>query len=83
MSNFVFIPPKRNMQIEEDDFEEVYLETKNKNKIQTIFIPNKNAIFTILVSHGNAEDVHGTYKWAKKFLLNFVNANVFLYGMLS
>ena len=81
ISRFVFIPPKRNMILDDKDYEEVFIQTqKSKNKIQLLIINNKNALFTFLISHGNAEDVQGTFRWAKKYLLTYVNANVITYG---
>ena len=77
ISKFVFMPPKRKILSENDD---IHLLTSKKNRIQ-VKIVNRFAKYNLLISHGNAEDIHMTYEWADKVLVRYVNVNVIVYGM--
>lgn len=55
LSNFIiFQPPKSNYP---DNNNLIKIKTSDNNVISAVYLPNKNAEYTILVSHGNAEDL--------------------------
>lgn len=55
-----------------------WLNTKNGTRIPLFFI-NNHAKFTIIFSHGNAEDIHLVHSWLKNYFLQIVNCNAILY----
>lgn len=56
----------------------LYLRTRDGNNIPAKFF-NVGREYTILMSHGNAEDISRVEDWVAKTLLPKVNANVFIY----
>jgi fermentation-respiration switch protein FrsA (DUF1100 family) len=56
----------------------VFLQTENNNLIPAKFF-NDGQEFTILMSHGNAEDITRVDSWVSKSLLKHVKANVLIY----
>lgn len=51
---FIFVPPRPGYSNEQDF---IKLQTKDKTTIYAIYLPNKTSKYTLLVSHGNAEDI--------------------------
>ena len=76
VSKFVFLPPNKFTIPDEDD---LTLATDHGSKIQVKII-DRNAQFTIVVSHGNAEDIYSVLYWTENVLLKYVNVNVVMYG---
>lgn len=76
INKFVFMPPGREVYIAPDD---IFLETKHGSRIHTKFI-NRNAKFTFVISHSNAEDIEGVFAWASSKLLTYCDVNIFMYG---
>ena len=76
ISKIVFMPPPYYSQ---PDDEYKYLNTSHNSRIQFRFI-NRNAKFSILVSHGNAEDIISVYDWAINRFSKYVDVNIILYG---
>ena len=76
VSKFVFLPPK-NVSI--PDEEDIILSTSHGSRIQ-VKILDRYAPFTIIISHGNAEDIYSILYWAENVLLKYVNINVVMYG---
>ena len=60
-----------------DTSEFIKLGTANGNKITALYLRNPSATFTLLVSHGNAEDLGDTSDWLEE--LSNVGFNVFCY----
>jgi fermentation-respiration switch protein FrsA (DUF1100 family) len=56
----------------------IYLETESGNKVPAKFF-NLGREYTILMSHGNAEDINQVEDWVNKTLIHSVNANVMIY----
>jgi len=52
--SMIFVPPRASYQ---DSSEFIKLLTADGKKIFACYLPNKNAKYTILISHGNAEDI--------------------------
>lgn len=70
---------QKNKEKEEENKNTVFLDTAHGSKIKLIkYIINPNYMY-LLVSHGNAENIHIVYKWVKEYLINFVNINIILY----
>lgn len=60
----IFFPPKSTYQ---DNKEIIKIPSKNGALISALYLPNPNATYTILVSHGNAEDLGVMYKFLQAF----------------
>jgi abhydrolase domain-containing protein 17 len=60
-----------------DSQEFIKLVTKNGNRITALYLPNSSAKFTLLVSHGNAEDLGKVKDWCEN--LRNAGFNVFVY----
>lgn len=54
----IFLPPKANYH---DNDKILKIRTNNGSLISAVYLPNKNSKYTILVSHGNAEDLGFMY----------------------
>lgn len=75
ISSLVFLPPSRRLANLDSD---IKLQTKHLSHIVLKYI-DRSARLTLIISHGNAEDVTSTYDWAYGYLLPFVNVNVACY----
>ena len=60
-----------------DSPEVLKITTANGNKISAIYLPNPSARFTLLVSHGNAEDLGDDRYWLEE--LRRAGFNIFAY----
>lgn len=69
------IPPASYQDKELPNF--IKLKTAHNKKITAIYLENKNAYFTILVSHGNAEDLGSILPYLKK--LNSIGFSILAY----
>jgi fermentation-respiration switch protein FrsA (DUF1100 family) len=69
-----FYPPKSSYV---DNSDVIKLTTEDGKKISAVYLPNANASYTMLVSHGNAEDLGYTMPFLKK--LNENGFSVFSY----
>ena len=79
VTNILFMPPKIAHEDDQDTRGDALLTTPHKSQIQIkTYIKNKKYLY-LLVSHGNAEDIHMVYDWVTKYLINFVNVNVIMY----
>ncbi len=76
ISKIVFMPPPH-YYLPDDEFK--YLNTSHNSKIQFRFI-NRNAKYSILISHGNAEDIFSVCDWALNKFLKYIDVNLILYG---
>jgi hypothetical protein len=57
---------------------QILLVTKDGNNIPIRYI-NLGYKYTIMISHGNAEDIYKLEEWILSEFLNIVNCNVLLY----
>lgn len=75
LSNLVFQPPPSKLK---PPVSTLILQTSDGNQIPARFF-NLNREFTILMSHGNAEDISRVEDWVQNVFLSKVQANVFIY----
>lgn len=61
---YIFYPPKSTYK---DSQNILKIKTRDGATISAIYLPNKNAKYTILVSHGNAEDLGTMLPFLEKF----------------
>jgi hypothetical protein len=54
------------------------LRTKDGNEIPVRFL-NLGYDYTIMISHGNAEDIHRVEDWAITHFIRYVKANILIY----
>lgn len=59
----IFLPPRASYR----DTDEIIKLTSNGAQISAIYLPNENAKYTLLVSHGNAEDLGYIMPFFKEF----------------
>jgi len=79
IKGFLFMPPFKQIEIEEKIEKEVVKETMHGSKIKIItYIKDPNFLY-LLISHGNAENIYIVYQWVLKYLAKFVNVNVVIY----
>lgn len=77
ISRIVFMPPNRQHEIDLE--KDILLTTSHGSKIEVkTIIKNKDFLY-LIISHGNAEDVHGVYQWAEDYLSNYINVNIIMY----
>lgn len=62
-SHIMFVPPPSSYS---DTEQVIKLQTKDKTIISALYLKNENAPWTILFSHGNAEDMGHLYAYLKK-----------------
>mmetsp|Transcript_900 Transcript_900/g.1233 ORF Transcript_900/g.1233 Transcript_900/m.1233 type:complete len:91 (-) Transcript_900:774-1046(-) len=58
--------------------EHLYLHSKSGSKLQVMYI-NRNAKYTMILSHGNAEDIYVVEQWLKQYFLKQVEVNCIVY----
>ena len=58
--------------------EHLYLHSKSGTKLQVLFI-NKQAKYTMIFSHGNAEDIYLVQHWLDSYFLKQINVNAVVY----
>jgi hypothetical protein len=75
LSNLVFQPPPSKLK---SPISSLYLQTSDNNSIPAKFF-NLGREYTILMSHGNAEDIVRVEEWVQKIFINKVCVNVMLY----
>ena len=56
----------------------LYLHSKSGTKLQVLFI-NRNAKYTMIFSHGNAEDIYLVQQWLQSYFLKSVDVNAVVY----
>lgn len=56
----------------------LFLHSKSGSKLQVLFI-NKNAKYTMIFSHGNAEDIYLVQTWLENYFLKNVHVNAVVY----
>lgn len=56
----------------------LFLHSKSGSKLQVLFI-NKNAKYTMIFSHGNAEDIYLVQTWLESYFLKNVHVNAVVY----
>lgn len=64
-SKLMFSPPGSKYPLDPDF---IYLFTKNGSKIP-VHIIDRGAEFYMILSHGNAEDIHHVNEWLEKYFL--------------
>ena len=75
ISNLVFQPPLPKLKPPSST---LLLQTSDGNRIPAKFF-NMNREFTILMSHGNAEDITRVEDWVQKIFMPKVQSNIFIY----
>jgi hypothetical protein len=65
ISKMLFQPPVSRFPMNPDH---IYLHSKAGSKLQVLFI-NKNAKYTMIFSHGNAEDIYLVQSWLESYFL--------------
>ena len=76
LSHIVFQPPHRTMERERGS--SILLATRHGNVIPAVFF-DKDAPQTILMSHGNAENLSRVAEWVREVMLPRLKANVMIY----
>jgi hypothetical protein len=56
----------------------LFLHSKSGSKIQVLLI-NKNAKYTMIFSHGNAEDIYLVQQWLHSYFFRHVEVNAVVY----
>ena len=56
----------------------LYLHSKSGAKLQVLFI-NRNAKYTMIFSHGNAEDIYLVNQWLVTYFLKEIEVNAVVY----
>ena len=56
----------------------LFLHSKSGSKLQVLFI-NRNAKYTVVFSHGNAEDIYLVQTWLQSYFLKHVEVNAVVY----
>ena len=56
----------------------MYLHSKSGSKIQVLYI-NQNAKYTMIISHGNAEDIYLVEHWLQSYFLKQIQVNAVVY----
>ena len=75
ISKVLFQPPVSRFPMNPDH---LYLHSKSGTKLQVMFI-NRNAKYTMIFSHGNAEDIYLVQHWLQQYFLKQVNVNAVVY----
>ena len=75
ISKILFQPPVSRFPMNPDH---LYLHSKSGTKLQVLFI-NRNAKYTMIFSHGNAEDIYLVQQWLQAYLFKHVNVNAVVY----
>ena len=75
VSKVLFQPPVSRFPMNPDH---LFLHSKSGSKLQVLFI-NRNAKYTIIISHGNAEDIYLVENWLQTYFLKQVDVNVVVY----
>ena len=75
ISKLLFQPPVSRCPLNPDH---LYLHSKSGTRLQVLFI-NNNAKYTMIFSHGNAEDIYLVQSWLQSYFLKVVNVNAVVY----
>ena len=75
VSKLLFQPPVSRFPMNPDH---LFLHSKSGAKLQVLFI-NKNAKYTMIFSHGNAEDIYLVQTWLESYFLKNVHVNAVVY----
>lgn len=75
ISKILFQPPTSRYPVNPDH---LYLQSKSGTRLQVLFI-NRNAKYTMVFSHGNAEDIYLVEQWLQNYFLKVVNVNAVVY----
>ena len=79
IKGILFMPPTKEIEMDEKIENEVLKDTAHGNRIKIItYIKNPEYLY-LLISHGNAENIYIVYQWVMKYLAKFVNVNVIMY----
>jgi hypothetical protein len=65
-SKLMFSPPESKYPLDPDF---IYLYTRNGSKIPMNIIEKPGEDFYLIISHGNAEDIHHVNEWLDKYFL--------------
>ena len=76
VESLLFQPPRPPSYTNTPNF--FQLVTTHNSSIQCFFVQVENPVYTILFSHGNAEDIGMIFEWFKEIALQ-LNCNVFAY----
>lgn len=74
-SKVLFQPPVSRFPMNPDH---LFLHSKSGSKLQVLFI-NRNAKYTLVISHGNAEDIYLVEQWLQTYFLKQVDVNCVVY----
>ena len=58
--------------------EHLYLHSQSGSKLQVMYI-NRNAKYTMILSHGNAEDIYLVETWLRNYFLKVIDVNCIVY----
>ena len=75
ISKILFQPPVSRFPMNPDH---LFLHSKSGQKIQVLYI-NKDAKYTMIFSHGNAEDIYLVEAWLTTYFLKEVKVNAVVY----
>ena len=75
VSKLLFQPPVSRFPMNPDH---LFLHSKSGSKIQVLLI-NKNAKYTMIFSHGNAEDIYLVQQWLHSYFFRHVEVNAVVY----
>ena len=75
ISKLLFQPPVSRFPMNPDH---LFLHSKSGSKLQVLFI-NRNAKYTVIFSHGNAEDIYLVQTWLQSYFLKHVEVNAVVY----
>jgi pimeloyl-ACP methyl ester carboxylesterase len=75
VSKLLFQPPVSRYPMNPDH---IYLHSKSGSKLQVMYM-NRNARYTIIFSHGNAEDIYLVQTYLQSYFLKKVSINAIVY----
>lgn len=67
LSSYIMYPVPESYQDKQLPVPVIKLTTKNAQKISAIYLPNPTAKYTLLISHGNAENLWMIFPWLEAF----------------
>lgn len=67
LSDYIMYPVPEPYQDKQIPVPVIKLTTKTGRKISAVYLPNPNAKYTMLISHGNAEDLWSIFPWLQAF----------------
>lgn len=67
LSDYIMYPIPEPYQDKQIPVTVIKLTTKNAQKISAVYLPNRTAKYTLLISHGNGEDLRMIFPWLEAF----------------